>query len=74
MASNIVFPNGNKTTIVKCKNCKAMYVPDNETTISEGFYRGHFEQCPICGYERNDWDNVISLWKYNLIKWFRGVK
>ena len=74
MASNIVFPNGDKTTIVKCKKCKAMYVPDKQTTISEGFYRGHFEKCPICGYERNDWDNVIPLWKYNLIKWFRGVK
>ena len=74
MASHIVFPNGDKTTIVKCKNCKAMYVPDSQIPISEGYHEGYFEKCPICGYDRNDWDNTISLWKYNLIKWIRGVK
>ena len=31
-----------------------------------------FEDCPHCGYYGNRKAQIIPLWKYNMIKWFRG--
>ena len=55
-----------KEIIVKCGHCKTLYVPESRT------YTIFFEKCPICGYTTNYERNRIPLWKYNLIKWFRG--
>lgn len=64
MAKYIVPP---KEIIIKCYRCKTLYVPE--------FSEKHgtcFEECPVCGFLLNDKDNVIPLWRYNLIKLFRG--
>lgn len=70
MADHIVPPNGGKPIIVKCYRCKTLYVPNlNEHPLGA---KNNFECCPICGTGANSWSNVIPLWKYNLIKFFRG--
>lgn len=70
MADYVVPP---KTVIVKCSNCKALYVPDlDKSKRWHDHSFGAFEQCPVCGYEDNRKNNTIPLWKYNLIKLFRG--
>ena len=51
--------------IVLCYKCKTMYVPEKRN----GSY---YEECPMCGCSLNDIRNTIPLWKYNLIKFFRG--
>ena len=77
MAKYVIGPCGNKPFIIKCRRCKTLYVPE---TIKEADflfddrYSIRFEHCPVCGNSKNNWDDVIPLWKYNLIKWFRGVK
>lgn len=69
MAKYVIPP---RTTIVECRRCKTLYAPElieeNEWHSSER----KLEECPICGYERNDYCDAIPLWRYNLIKWFRG--
>ena len=55
-----------KEIIIKCDNCKTLYVPDKKT------YHVFYEKCPICGCATNSNIDRISLWHYNLIKWFRG--
>lgn len=70
MAEHIVKPIGRETIIIKCKQCKTMYVPDKNAEESR-FYM--FEKCPVCKEKNNDWSQVIPLWKYNLIKSFRGM-
>ena len=52
-------------TIIKCERCKTLYVPERNGNV---FY----EKCPVCRYDLNTDINKISLWRYNLIKWFRG--
>ena len=56
-----------ETPIVLCYRCRTMYVPDEQKSGS-WFY----ENCPICDYGSNDKSDTIPLWKYNLIKFFRG--
>lgn len=62
------------TTIVRCRGCKALYVPDREKdrhwTSDRSF--ASFEKCPVCGYDDNTYRNTIPLWIYNIIKWRRG--
>ena len=70
MAEHIVKPIGKETIIIKCRQCKTLYVPDKNFVASR-FYT--FEPCPVCREENNQWDHVIPLWKYNLIKAFRGM-
>jgi hypothetical protein len=72
MASNVV--EQRKVVIVECPKCKTMYVPDREKDFHYGGSHGHFafERCPTCKYDNVDFDDLIPLWKYNLIKWFRG--
>ena len=67
MAEHIVKPIGWETILLKCSRCKTLYEPDPE--FESRFYT--FEECPVCKYEHNDWSNVIPLWKYNLIRYFR---
>ena len=69
MAEHIVKPIGKETILLKCYQCKTLYKPD-EAFSENRFYM--FEKCPVCGYKHNNWTNVVPLWKYNLIKWFRG--
>lgn len=64
MAKYIVPPKHEK--IIKCKKCGTMYVPDKIDSSST------FEDCPHCGYCCNRKAQIIPLWKYNIIKWFRG--
>ena len=66
MAKYIVPPKGEM--IIKCRKCKTLYVPEIKKSNSWFFC----ERCPTCGYEHNDESDRISLWKYNLIKYFRG--
>ena len=70
MAKYIVPPRGGYCIIVKCGKCRTLYVP-NPNAHPFGRLR-NFEFCPVCGYDGNDYDDRIPLWKYNLIKWFRG--
>lgn len=72
MASYVIPP---KTAIVKCRDCKALYVPDRSK--DRKWCGGHhdfasFEKCPVCGCDDNRYCDVIPLWKYNLIKLLRG--
>lgn len=57
-----------QTIIIRCANCKTLYVPEHK---GEYYYLGYFESCPSCGYSQNDGSNKIPLWLYNLIKWWR---
>lgn len=71
MADYIVPPLSRKDmTIIKCHRCGALYVPDGKEYYIAGKFR--YEPCPICGAQCNDDKNKIPLWKYNMIKWFRG--
>lgn len=56
-----------KDIIVRCHRCKTLYVPEKMSFPGSTF----FEECPVCHASCNDWDTVIPLWKYNLIKLFR---
>ena len=70
MAEYVIPP---KAVIVRCRNCKALYVPDMEK--SRGRHNGGFiafEQCPVCSFDDNRRNEIIPLWRYNLIKLFRG--
>ena len=63
MASHVVLPK-NKP-IIKCK-CGTMYVSDK----LNGSWA---EPCPVCHCDVNHISfTKIPLWRYNLIKWFRG--
>lgn len=71
MAKNIVFPKiAYGTIILRCFKCGTLYVPEHtRKSLLNGTY---FEPCPHCGNEYNDAGCKIPLWKYNLIKWWRG--
>lgn len=70
MAKCVIPP---KTFIVKCYQCGTLYVPDMEKNDIDSFcgFEG-FEPCPTCGRKRNGFGDTIPLWRYNLIKLFRG--
>ena len=65
MAKYIVPPKSDP--IIKCKVCKTLYVA--ERCSNSSFYV--YEECPHCGCEYNTENQRISLWRYNLIKYFR---
>ena len=71
MAKCVVPP---RAAIVKCMQCKTLYVPDREKdrrwSSSRSF--ASFEKCPVCGFEDNMYSDTIPLWKYNLLRFFRG--
>ena len=69
MAKYVVPPNDkNKVRIIKCGNCKTLYVPDSGPDPW-----GFFENCPLCGSGSNAEFNLIPLWQYNLIRYWRGL-
>ena len=71
MAKCVIPP---KPIIVKCRRCGALYVPDmdkDEINDWSGRFIG-FEPCPVCGRTRLGFEDTIPLWRYNLIKLFRG--
>ena len=70
MAKYVVPPRQmSREIILKCCKCGALYVPDGK---QKGFLREtDYEPCPICGYSHNSDGQKITLWKYNLIKYFR---
>lgn len=73
MAKYVVPPRSmSREIILMCLKCKAMYVPVGKNTIylQDGT---NYEKCPICGYEHNSDGQRIPLWKYNIIKWLRGI-
>ena len=66
MASCVIPNEKRRFPIIKCEQCKTLYV-------SEHNHLPFVEDCPICGYTMNNThSNRIPLWRYNLIKWFRG--
>ena len=73
MAKYVVPPMGSRPVIVKCRSCKTLYVPDKMQAVKDE-YDVYFEPCPVCGERYNRWNCVIPLWRYNLIRWLRGVK
>ena len=71
MAKFIVPPRKRKDEyLVKCYSCGCLYM--TEFRQKERLTDGNFEPCPSCGYKHNTEGNCISLWRYNLIKFFRG--
>ena len=71
MAKYVVPP---KEIIAKCYRCGTMYVPDREKSEFDKYFKDFegFEPCPVCGRKRNGFGDTIPLWRYNLIKFFRG--
>ena len=71
MAKYVIPPND---VIVKCSCCKALYVPDRSKDMrwmsTKKF--ASFEKCPVCGNGDNTYKHTIPLWKYNLIRYWRG--
>jgi len=71
MADYIVPPKRRKDLpILKCSKCGTLYVADFEKVMYG--LNWYYEPCPICKFNQNDDMDRIPLWKYNLIKWFRG--
>ena len=68
MAKYVVPPK--KVALIKCWRCKTLYAPDPK--IHPGGWAKYYEACPVCGTSMNTDENRISLWRYNLIKYFRG--
>lgn len=72
MAKHVVPSISLEHILIKCYKCKTMYEPEEEKSEEWGSGRVVYEKCPVCGYDSNDYSNVIPLWKYNLIKYLRG--
>ena len=66
MADHIVPPRKKKPVIIKCWKCHTMYV----TKCGKW---GEVEPCPYCHTQSNDRSNQITLWAYNLIKYWRSM-
>lgn len=71
MAQYVVPPRKKKLIIVKCWKCKTLYVPDQGVHPNNDSSK--YEFCPVCGTGQNDRHNVIPLWRYNLIRYWRGL-
>ena len=71
MAKYIVPPREKKMVLVKCWSCKTLYMPDHD--VHPRGEKNKYEQCPVCGTTMNDYQNVIPLWRYNLIRYWRGL-
>ena len=57
--------------IIKCNGCGTLYVPDKG--VHPYGDPSYFEKCPTCGYSTNSKYQCIPLWKYNLIRYWRGL-
>ena len=71
MADYVVPPKRKKRVLVKCWECGALYAPDPNVVSFVG--RERYEPCPVCKTPLNSKDNEIPLWKYNLIRYWRGL-
>lgn len=71
MAQYVVPPRKKKFILVKCHKCKALYAPDPD--VHPYGEKNYYEKCPICGTCTNDRHNTIPLWRYNLIRYWRGL-
>ena len=72
MARYIVPPKKPKAVVLlKCYSCGALYSPEGKG--KKFFTSIDYEPCPECGYEHNSDGQKISLWRYNLIKWWRDT-
>lgn len=74
MTGHVVPAGTNGLTLIKCYRCKALYSTDQPPRRSLSGSLNVYEPCPVCGCSVNDYENVISLWRYNLIRWLRGRK
>lgn len=73
MALNVVPPRHlSDVVLLKCLKCGCLYQPENKTKPKYFSDPIDWEPCPHCGYDHNGTAQQIPLWKYNLIKWFRG--
>ena len=71
MAKYIVPPRQKKQVLIKCWACKTLYAPDmNNHPFGD---KNKYESCPVCKTDTNGHENEISLWRYNLIKYWRGL-
>ena len=53
--------------LIKCYKCKSLYLPE----MREKW--GYYEKCPVCGCSTNSESDAIPLWRYNLIRYWRGL-
>lgn len=72
MAKYIVPPKMGEI-IIRCKKCHTLYVPEFKKQLMSNLNNHWYEPCPTCGWEHNSELERIPLWRYNLIKWFRGT-
>ena len=70
MAGSNGVPRG--IVCIRCYNCDGLYTTNRPPCC--GFHRRYYEQCPICGYDENDKDNIIPLMKFKFIRWWRGIR
>ena len=71
MAKYIVPPRNGAVVLIKCKICGALYAADPKKHPYGTSWR--YECCPICNEDGNDNNCRIPLWKYNLIRYWRGL-
>lgn len=71
MAKYIIPPPGKEVVLVKCMRCNTMYAPDLK--VHPFGDMEYYEACPTCGYSRNQFESTISLGRYNLIRFWRGL-
>ena len=71
MAKYVVPPKELKREVLlKCYKCGCLYAPEGKQRRYLNYT--DYEDCPVCGYSHNSAEQRIPLWRYNLIKWFRG--
>lgn len=71
MAQYVVPPRKKRNVIIKCKECGTLYVPDKGNHPYGD--PSNFERCPTCNYGANKKEQIIPLWRYNLIRYWRGL-
>lgn len=67
---NVVLKHVNGITLIKCWRCKALYSTD-QPLGPDGDGHVCYEKCPACGFCLNGREEEVSLWRYNLIKFWR---
>ncbi len=74
MANYVIPPRGKDIVFVKCRKCKTLYAPEMDKNVM--YFHGslsHFENCPVCGCNSNDWDETISYARYRFLAFFRRI-
>ena len=70
MAKFVVPPHGSGQILLRCYRCHTLYAPDPNVHPYNDWK--NFEPCPVCNAGCNDYHQMIPLWKYKLIRFFRG--